>query len=325
MAQAQTETNHGGPEEGESLTSRLPTREGWWKPFVFFQGFWLTPEVARSTVLVQAQFRPRADDIILATYPKCGTTWLKALAFTVANRSRHLVASHGHPVLTSHPQDLVPFLEVPHRELHPIDELEALPSPRLLSTHLPCTLLPSGASTLGCRIVYLCREPKDVLVSTWHFMNKVRKDFHIDLGKAFEFFCEGVSLGGPFWEHFLGYWKWSMEEPGRVLFLKYDEMMANPAEHVKMLAEFLGVPFTEEEESAGVVEEVVRLCSFENLKSLPVNSTGVSDRVGGLPMENASFFRSGKVGDWKNHLTEEMARKLDCIVEEKLKGSGLSF
>ncbi|RCV31826.1 hypothetical protein SETIT_6G209100v2 [Setaria italica] len=321
MAQAQTETNHGGPKEEESLTSRLPTREGWWKPFFLFQGFWLTPEVIRSTVLMQAQFRPRADDIFLATYPKCGTTWLKALAFTVANRSRHPVASHAHPVLTSNPQDLVPFLV-----LRPIKELEALPSPRLLSTHLSCTSLPSGASTLGCRIVYLCREPKDVLVSTWHFFtNKVHKDFHIDLGKAFEFFCEGFSIGGPFWEHCLGYWKQSMEEPGRVLFLKYDEMMANPAEHVKILAEFLGVPFTEKEESAGVVEEVVRLCSFENLKSLPVNSTGVSDRVGGLPTENSSFFRSGKVGDWKNHLTEEMASKLDCIVEEKLKGSGLSF
>lgn len=116
-----------------------------------------------------------------------------------------------------------------------------------------------------------------------------------------------------------------MEEPERVLFLKYDEMMANPAKHVKMLAKFLSVPFSNEEESAGVVEEVVRLCSFENLKSLPVNSTGVSDRIGGLPMENSSFFRSAKVRDWRNYLTEEMARKLDSIIEEKLRGSGLSF
>jgi hypothetical protein len=116
-----------------------------------------------------------------------------------------------------------------------------------------------------------------------------------------------------------------VEEPERVLFLKYDEMMANPAKHVKMLAKFLGVPFSNEEGSAGVVEEVVMLCSFENLKSLPVNSTGVSDRIGGLPMENSSFFRSAKVGDWRSYLTEEMARKLDSIIEEKLRGSGLSF
>ncbi|CAO2207254.1 unnamed protein product [Urochloa humidicola] len=326
MAQAQIQTKHGGPEqEEESLISTLPTREGWWKPFVLFQGLWLTPQAVKSTMLMQAQFQSRADDIILATHPKCGTTWLKALAFTIANRSRHPVTSDDHPVLTEHPHDLVPFLELPYRYLYPITELETIPSPRLLSTHLPCTSLPSGVSALGSRVVYLCREPKDVLVSMWHYMNKVRKDFYIDLDKTFEFFCEGVTIYGPFWDHCLGYWKQSMEEPKRVLFLRYDELMANPTKHVKMLAEFFGVPFTDEEESAGVVAEVVRLCSFENLKSLPVNSMGVSDRVGGLPMQNSSYFRSGKVGDWRNWLTEEMARKLDCIIEEKLKGSGLSF
>ncbi|CAL5001215.1 unnamed protein product [Urochloa decumbens] len=325
MAQAQIQTKNAGLELEESLISTLPTREGWWRPLFLFQGHWLTPQTVKSTMLVQAQFQPRADDIILASYPKCGTTWLKALAFTIANRSRHTVASDDHPVLTKHPQDLVPFLELPHRYLHPITELEALPSPRLLSTHIPCALLPSGVSALGSRVVYLCREPKDVLVSMWHYVNKVRKDFYIDLDKAFEFFREGVTFFGPFWDHCLGYWKQSLEEPERVLFLKYDELMANPTKHVKMLANFIGVPFTNEEESAGVVEEVVRLCSFENLKSLPANSTGVSDRIGGLPMENSAYFRSAKVGDWRNCLTEEMARRLDCIVEEKLKGSGLSF
>lgn len=96
-----------------------------------------------------------------------------------------------------------------------------------------------------------------------------------------------------------------MEEPERVLFFKCGEMMASPAEHVRMLAKFLGVPFSDEEESAGMVEEVVRFCSFENLRSLPVNSMGVSDRIGGLPMENSSYFRSARVGDWRNQLTEE--------------------
>ena len=101
--------------------------------------------------------------------------------------------------------------------------------------------------------------------------------------------------------------------------------MTQPVEHVKMLAEFLRVPFTEEEVSRGVVEDVVHLCSFDKLRSIPVNSSGVSDRIGGLPMENSSYFRAGKVGDWADHLTQEMAKKLDDIVEEKLRGSGLAF
>ena len=95
----------------------------------------------------------------------------------------------------------MPFLELPFRVLHPVTELEALPSPRLLCTHLSHQLLPSGVPALGCRVVYLCREPKDVLVSTWHYKNKVHKDFHIELDKAFDLFCQGVTLYGPFWDH----------------------------------------------------------------------------------------------------------------------------
>ncbi|OEL29212.1 Cytosolic sulfotransferase 16 [Dichanthelium oligosanthes] len=99
-------------------------------------------------------------------------------------------------------------------------------------------------------------------------------------------------------------------------------MIAKPTKHVKILAEFLRVPFTDEEESRGAVEEVVRLYSFQHLKNLPVNSQGVSKRIGN---DNSLFFRTAKVGDWANHLTVEIVQKLDGIVEEKLRGSGLTF
>lgn len=258
--------------------------------------------------------------------PKMWHTWLKALAFTIFNRSRHPISGDGHPLLDNNPHDLVPYLELPHRHIYPIAELEALPSPRLLSTHLPIALLPSSALQLGCQVVYLCREPKDVLVSMWYHVQKVSRPYSIEFDKAFEFFCDVFSFYGPIWEHYLGYWKESLKEPSKVLFLKYDDMMVAPAKHVKMLAEFLRVPFTDDEERDGVVEEVVSLCSFEKLKSLLVNSRGVPNRIGGVvPIENSLFFRNAKVGDWVNHLTEGMAQKLNNIMEEKLEGSGLTF
>jgi hypothetical protein len=313
-----------GAEERERLVSTLPTRQGFWKPYVLYQGYWMSPQVAKSVMLLQDQFKPRADDIILATCPKSGTIWLKALAFTLLNRSCHAVAGDGHPLLTTTPHDLVPFIEKPDREIHPVTELEALPSPRLLATHMPFAQLPRSISDLGCRVVYICREPKDVLVSLWHYVNTV-SDHFIELEKAFELFSEGGSFFGPVWDHSLGYWKRSIAEPHGVMFLKYEELMADPAKHVKHLAEFLGVPFTVDEVEAGAVEQVVDLCSFHKLKNLPVNSSGKSDLAGWMPMDNSSYFRTGTVGDWANHLTQEMAQKLDSIVQDKLKGSGLTF
>jgi len=94
---------------------------------------------------------------------------------------------------------------------------------------------------------------------------------------------------------------------------------------VRRLATFLGVPFSIKEEEDGVLEKVLRLCSFEKLSGLPANQVGEINRVGNMGFDKSVFFRKGIVGDWVNHITDEMGRKIDCIMEEKLKGSGLKF
>lgn len=82
--------------------------------------------------------------------------------------------------------------------------------------------------------------------------------------EAFDMFSKGVIPSGPFWDHVIGYYKVSLGQPKRILFLTYEEMKMDPTGNVKRLAKFLGCPFTEEEEDKGVVK-IVSLCSFENL------------------------------------------------------------
>ncbi|XP_037424639.1 cytosolic sulfotransferase 5-like [Triticum dicoccoides] len=306
----------------EDFIRTLPTREGWSQPMVLYKNYWCRPHLIGKIMQLQDSFKPRYKDIILATQPKCGTTWLKALAFTITNRSRYSFTDH--PLLTSNPQYLVPFIEIPDNG-RDHTYLETLPSPRLLSTHMPLSMLPPETSSHGCRLVYLCREPKDALVSRWHFENRIVEGSNIELVKAFDMFCEGFSPSGPFWNHCLEYWKESLARPNEVLFLKYEEIKSHPEQVVRQLAKFLGVPLTEEEESSSVAEKMVKLCSFENLTSLKVNQTGGVDHGNKIYVENSVFFRKGKVGDWANHMSEEMAEKLDHVVEQMLKGSGLAF
>ncbi|KAK6116883.1 hypothetical protein DH2020_049374 [Rehmannia glutinosa] len=90
---------------------------------------------------------------------------------------------------------------------------------------------------------------------------------------------------------------------------------------VKKIAEFMGYPFTEEEEKQGLIDEIAKLCSFENLKNLEVNKNGDIRGV----LKNSSFFRKGKVGDWTNYLTPDMAERIKKIMESKFGGCGLIF
>ena len=156
----------------------------------------------------------------------------------------------------------------------------------------------------------------------WKFNNKfLPEDAPIPIQEAFELFYKGITPGGPFWEHVLGHWKASFERPERVLFIKYEELKEDPTFHLRRLAEFLGCPFSEEEERQGIIANIQRLCSFESLTSLGVNKSG-NIRIG---IETNNFFRRGVVGDWENHLTAEMIERLDQLTLQKFGCFGLVF
>ncbi|XP_010050964.3 cytosolic sulfotransferase 5 [Eucalyptus grandis] len=109
--------------------------------------------------------------------------------------------------------------------------------------------------------------------------------------------------------------------PEKVLFVKYEEMKADPSIQVRRLANFIGRPFNEEELRNGTVEGILRMCSFDNLSASEVS------RSGKLPtgVENKWLFRKGEVGDWVNYMSAEMGERIDGVMEEKLHGSGLKF
>ncbi|KAK1387245.1 Sulfotransferase [Heracleum sosnowskyi] len=240
------------------------------------------------------------------------------------NREAHPPQTPHHPLLNKAPRDLVPFLEV----LSPSEYDLVCNSPdsnaRIFATHTPLVSLPNSvsASLSKCKIVYMCRDIKDNFVSLFHFANKTTlRTSPISLEEAFDLYSKGISETGPVWDQILGYWKQSVEEPQKVLFMKYEEMKNEPLFQLRRLAKFLGKPFTHEEENSCLVDQIISLCSFETMTKLDVNK--MVNLVDGT--SNSSFFRKGVVGDWKNCLTAEMATKLDEITEEKFRGSGFSL
>nr|XP_043608696.1 cytosolic sulfotransferase 12-like [Erigeron canadensis] len=314
-------------QECKDLLSSLPTESGWVaSTFYKYQGFWHPCRHLQGILSCQKHFKAQHSDVILATTPKSGTTWLKAILFALMNRDQYFSKSkniNNHPLKSNNPHVLVPFLEI---KLYLDDEnpdLSLLKSPRLFSTHMPYVSLPNSVHDSQCKLVYLCRNPKDTLISLWCFTNKLRLEEMgtSSLEEVFEKFCKGVSMYGPFWDHVLGYWGESLKNPEKVLFLKYEDMKEKPTFHLKKLAEFLECPFSFKEEKEKVVEGILELCSFDKLSNLKVNKDGK------LPSgeDCSAFFRKGEVGDWKNYLTTEMVERLDKICKDKFDGSGLQF
>ncbi|WZZ14209.1 cytosolic sulfotransferase 12-like [Brassica napus] len=306
-------------QETRDLISSLPSEKGWLVSQIYqFQGRWHTEALLQGILTCQKHFEAKDSDIILVTNPKSGTTWLKSLLFALINRHKFPVSSGDHPLLVTNPHLLVPFMEGVYYE-SPDFDFSLLPFPRLMNTHISHLSLPESVKSSSCKIVYCCRNPKDMFVSLWHFGKKLAPQETADypIEKAVEAFCQGKFIGGPFWDHVLEYWYESRKNPNKVLFVTYEELKKQTGDMVKRMAEFLGCGFTAEEE----VSEIVKLCSFESLSSLEVN------RQGKLPngIEINAFFRKGETGGWRDTLSESLADAIDRTTEEKFGSSGLKF
>ncbi|KAL8225280.1 hypothetical protein R6Q57_017837 [Mikania cordata] len=285
-----------------------------------YQGIWNLKGLHEGSILAQQNFKAQPTDVLLCSYPKTGTTWLKALSFAIATRAKYDGSSS--PLLTTFPHECIPFLE---RDLDQIEKNHKNSCFPLVGTHIPYTCLPKSVSASNCKIVYIYRDAKDVLVSYYNFVRGIYKVPEEDapFEEAFDEFCEGVSSYGSYWDHILGYWRASQERPGRVLFLKYEDMKRNATRDMKRLAEFIGYPFSVAEESAGAIENIIKLCSFENLSKLEVNKSGSYNPEDATKIETRTYFRKGKVGDWENYFTHEMKQKIDILMDEKLSDTGL--
>ncbi|KAG7543089.1 P-loop containing nucleoside triphosphate hydrolase [Arabidopsis thaliana x Arabidopsis arenosa] len=325
MNQSELLRNFGDDEdirpEVKSLISSLPSYtdvEG--KKLCNYQGCWYYYKNLQAVLDYQKNFKPLDTDIIVTSYPKSGTTWLKALTVALLQRSED--GLQNHPLTSDSPHGLVPFLEMKLYLKSSTPDLTNLSSsPRLFSTHMPLHTLREPLKDSPCKIVYVCRNVKDVIVSLWHFRSRIenKEAERSKLESIVESFCKGVNNYGPFWDNVLSYWKGSLEDPDHVLFMRYEDLKEEPYDQVIRLAEFLGCPFTQEEIHSGSVEKILDLCSLDNLRNLDINKSGIAWNK----LHHSIFFRKGEVDDWKNHLTTEMADKIDMIIHEKFQGSGL--
>ncbi|ELK23187.1 Estrogen sulfotransferase [Myotis davidii] len=84
-----------------------------------------------------------------------------------------------------------------------VKQLKEMASPRILKTHLPAQLLPASFWEKNCKMIYLCRNAKDVAVSFYYFFQMVAG--HPNPGTFPEFvekFMDGEGIIGDWKNHF---------------------------------------------------------------------------------------------------------------------------
>merc|ERR1711936_1485970 len=106
-------------------------------------------------------FSLREEDIFILSYPKTGTTWTIELVWTLIN-DVNIEETKVPQMIRS------PFLESHCVVLDDsIEHANKMTGRRVIKSHLPFELLPPKLLET-CKVIYVCRNPKDTAVSYYH-------------------------------------------------------------------------------------------------------------------------------------------------------------
>ncbi|WP_262695505.1 sulfotransferase domain-containing protein [Kordiimonas aquimaris] len=239
-------------------------------------------------------FVPRPSDVIIATFPKCGTTWMQQIV--------HGLRTNG-DMDFGEITEAVPWIEMAY------DLGIDLNAPqkgafRAFKVHHTYDTVPKGA-----RYIWVMRDPKDVALSFYNFMN----GWLIEPGTvSVDEFVQEVFLGdylyGSYWAYLLSWWQ--VKDHENVLVTSFEDMKADLQSVVGKIANFINCPDT--------AEIAIKQASFKFMKDHEPQFDDhlvpqARNTALGLPKDvGATKVSIGHVGSAKQGLSAETINMLDA-------------
>ncbi|XP_070554931.1 sulfotransferase 4A1-like [Ptychodera flava] len=272
------------------------------------------------------------DDIFLISYPKSGMHLLRHLILYVLNDADEDAVREdrrGLPFEVGMVEDgddpRAVFLKKGLDNSRGIDT-KTLKTPRFFITHLAFEMLPGQLHEKKPKIIYLARNPKDMLIS---FLNqsqkmKVLKTAPPTLQNLIDKFVAdsqtsfGVEEYGSWRQHVLS--RWARRDDDNVLFVKYEDLTRNLTDYIRLLARFLGKDISND-----AVEKIAGLCSIESMRNDPKARSDDTCKLLGIPPEESPFVNKGRIGRWKEFFTVAQSERFDEDYRTKTSASGLEF
>lgn len=253
----------------------------------------------------------RADDIFVVSFFKSGNTWTRFLLANLLNPER--------PVTFENIERTSPDIYQ-----YPYQDYAKLPSPRVIKSH-------ECFDPRYRRIIYIVRDPRDVAISLYHFLRKLKMiddTFPLET-YASDWFIRGKASGRTWREH-VGSWllnpkifpevaglslgsgnKFALDDLGardprtQFLLLRYEDLLSDPYSSVVRIATFLDLT---------VSDDLIRL-AIERSSVKEMSKLEQKDRDKWFLTQNTrkdiNFVRAAKAEQWRTALSRESIAKIE--------------
>ncbi len=260
------------------------------------------------------RYRPRPDDIIIATYPKCGTTWMQRIVGLLIFQS----------------PDPKPIMQISawidRRFPQPIEaviaQIEAQEHRRFLKSHIPLDGLPFHDEV---KYIHVARDGRDACMSFHNHGTGFTEQMLAGLSKAGledevvgrpypqpltnpgEFFHRWITQGevpghhdgspSMSFFHFERTW-WDARNRPNVLLVHYNDLKADLAGEMKRIADFLAINV-----DAKLWPELVEAAGFEAMRR---DGATLMSTVASIFKEGSDrFFFKGTNDRWRGIVSDD--------------------
>ena len=229
----------------------------------------------------------QSDDIILTSFPKSGNTWVRFFFCNLIS----LKEWDGETVTFPKLDGTMPELGVSNL----LQEWSHETIPRIVKTHKSFWPFFDGK-----RGILLIRDPRDVMVSYYHFeRDKVRGNYEGD----FSSFIRHPKYGLEAWcKHYQ-----SWQEEATVL-LRYEDLKEDDVHEFSCMLDALSIHLSQD-----LIREAARQSRFEKVRKVEekhdVRASGDYFKKG------KRFTRKGKTGEWEDYFDDNDLQYFDQIMD----------
>ena len=222
----------------------------------------------------------RSSDVFIAAYPKSGTTWL---AFLVANV---LKPNADETLNLRNFVKYTPDINRLYRGNDSLVEFQGQPDPRFFLVH-------AAADAALPKVVYVVRDPRDVMVSYWHYQKLVVPNFKQSIADFIQ-----SQLNQPYhWGRHVSGWL-DRQNPRRLMFIRYEDMHQDTELVLRQVLDFAGLTYTQK-----MIDHAVQAGQFSHMQAVD-RKFGWEGAVNG---RKGHFVRRGVAGAWQDELPESCA------------------
>jgi hypothetical protein len=238
------------------------------------------------------------DDTFLVSFPRSGNTWTRFLVCNLIN-----------------PDDPVTFAQLESRipEIYDVTDrnLRAFPRPRIIKSH-------ECFDPRYKKIVYIVRDPRDVLISYYEFQLKRRViSEDISLEEFVPRFMESeIEPKTGSWRDHVVSWTATRGGQKNFLLLRYEDMLADTQKESTKIASFLGLDSSPER-----IARAVALSSADRMRKLEKEQSRQWKETK-KTRQDKPFVRKAASGGWKAILSEKSVVQIESAWGDVMRSAG---